>query len=140
MRIIFFGTSNVALPILEALSRKHEIAAVVTMPDAKTGRSQALTESPVSVLANEMKLKVVKPVNVKSNPEFHHSLQNIGAELFVVVSYGQILPLDIINLPKYKSINVHFSALPKYRGPSPIQFALLNGDEYTGISIFILDE
>ena len=140
MRIVFFGTSNVALPILEALNKEQEVLAVVTMPDAKVGRTRALTESPVSVLANEMKLKVLKPANVKSNPEFHHSLQNISAELFVVVSYGQILPLDIINLPKYKSINVHFSALPKYRGPSPIQFALLNGDEYTGISVFILDE
>src|SRR3989344_3131744 len=140
MKIVFFGTSNVALPILEALSCKHEIAAVVTMPDAVVGRSQALTESPVSVLANEMKLKILKPEKVKDNAEFYQTLQNIGADMFVVVSYGQILLLEIINLPKYKTINVHFSLLPKYRGPSPIQTALLNGETETGTSIFILDE
>lgn len=140
MKIIFFGTSNVALPILEALSRKHVIAAVVTMPDAKAGRLQTLTESPVSVLADEMKLDILKPEKVKGNAEFHQALQNIGADLFVVVSYGQILPPEIINMPKYKTINVHFSLLPKYRGPSPIQTALLNGETQTGTSIFILDE
>jgi len=140
MRIIFFGTSNVALPILEALSRKHEVAAVVTMPDAPVGRSQTMTESPVSVLANEMKVKVLKPEKVKDNAEFNQEMQNIAAELFVVVSYGQILPAEIINMPKYKSINVHFSLLPKYRGPSPIQSAILNGEKETGTSIFILDE
>ncbi|MBI3231712.1 MAG: methionyl-tRNA formyltransferase [Candidatus Doudnabacteria bacterium] len=140
MKIVFFGTSNVALPILEALSRKHEIAAVVTMPDASVGRSQTLTESPVSVLANEMKLQVIKPEKVKGNEEFRQALQNFGADIFVIVSYGQILPLEIINLPKYKTINVHFSLLPKYRGPSPIQTAILNGETETGTSIFILDE
>ena len=166
MKLIFFGTSNVALPVLEALSRKHEIAAVVTMPDSKVGRSQTLTESPVSVLAKEMKLQIIKPEKVKGNEEFYHTLQNLvspppslppsssaeatadrqeggkdgGAELFVVVSYGQILPLEIINLPKFKTINVHFSLLPKYRGSSPIQTALLNGETHTGTSIFILDE
>ncbi len=167
MKIIFFGTSNVALPILEALSKHHEIVAVVTMPDAPVGRSQSLTESPVSVLANEMKLKILKPEKVKGNQEFLSQLQNFvsppprlppqgggikkefppldgegwgGVELFVVVSYGKILPLEIINLPKFKTINVHFSLLPKYRGPSPIQSALLNGESKSGTSIFILDE
>lgn len=140
MRIVFFGTSNVALPILEVLSRKHEIAAVVTMPGALVGRSQTLTESPVSVLAKEMKLNILKPRTVKNNTEFYQTLQNMNADLFVVVSYGQILPVEIINLPKYKTINVHFSLLPKYRGPSPIQTAILNGEIETGTSIFILDE
>lgn len=156
MKIVFFGTSNVALPILEALSKQHEILAVVTQPDSKVGRKQEIQESPVSVLATEMKLKILKPEKVRGNQEFYQQLKNLtspspnpspggrgteqGADIFVVVSYGQIMPLEIINMPKFKTINVHFSVLPKYRGASPIQSALLNGEEYTGTSIFILDE
>ncbi len=140
MRIVFFGTSNVALPVLENLSRQHEIVAVVTRPDAKVGRSQELSESPVSVLANEMKIKVLKPEMVKNNNIFRLELQDLNADIFVVVSYGHILPLEIINIPRLKTLNVHFSLLPKYRGASPIQAALLNGETETGTSIFILDE
>jgi methionyl-tRNA formyltransferase len=140
MKIVFFGTANVALPILEALKKQHEIVAVVTTPDAAVGRSQELTESPVSALAKDLKLQTFKPEEVKNNPEFLAELQKLGADIFVVVAYGKILPLEIINLPKFKAVNVHFSPLPKYRGPSPIQTALLNGDSQTGTSIFILDE
>lgn len=140
MKIIFFGTANVALPILEDLIKEHEVLAVVTTPDAKAGRKQALAESPVSSLANDLKMNLLKPETVKGNAEFLSQLRNLNADLFVVVAYGKILPEEIISLPKYKSINIHFSPLPKYRGPSPIQAALLNGDEYTGTSFFILDE
>lgn len=140
MKIIFFGTSNVALPVLENLSHEHQILAVVTAPDARVGRNQEIKESPVSVLAKEMELSVLKPEKVKGNPEFLKQLTDLGAEIFIVVSYGKILPKEIINLPKYKTLNLHFSLLPKYRGASPIQFALLNGDKETGITIFILDE
>lgn len=87
-----------------------------------------------------MKLKILKPQKVRGNKEFYEELKTLAADIFVVVSYGQIMPLEVINLPKYKTINVHFSVLPKYRGASPIQSALLNGEEYTGTSIFILDE
>jgi len=139
MRIIFFGTANEALPILEALKKQHEIVAVVTKPDAEAGRSQDLRESPVSALAKDLKLKIFKPEKIKDE-NFYGELRVLGAELFVVVAFGKILPMEIISLPKYKTINVHFSVLPKYRGPSPIQFALLNGDEQTGTSIFLLDQ
>lgn len=140
MKIIFFGTSNVALPVLENLSRHHEICAVVTSPDTKSGRKQEIKESPVSVLAGEMKLKVLKPQTVKNNDLFRLELESLGADIFVVVSYGKILPPEIINMPKHKTVNVHFSLLPKYRGASPIQSALLNGEAKTGTSIFVLDE
>ncbi len=140
MKIVFFGTSNVALPILEMLSHKHQIFAVVTQPDKKVGRNQELQESPVSVLANEMKLPILKPERTKDGNQFLSKLQELNTDIFVVVSYGQILPSEIINLPKYKTVNMHFSLLPKYRGPSPIQTALLNGDKETGTTIFILDE
>ena len=139
-KIVFFGTANVALPILEVLNKTHQVSAVVTNPDAPAGRSGQSQQSPVSALAKDLNLKVFKPETVKNNPEFLAELQNLGADIFVVVAYGKILPFEIINLPKYKTINVHFSPLPKYRGPSPIQAALLNGDAQTGTSIFILDE
>ena len=140
MKIIFFGTANVALPILEELKKQHEIAVVVTTPDVKVGRKQEMQESPVSALAKDLKLQTFKPEKVKDNPEFLQQLKNIGADIFVVVAYGKILPLDIISLPQHKTVNVHFSVLPKYRGASPIQSALLNGDSQTGTSIFLLDE
>ncbi len=139
-KIVFFGTANEALPVLETLNKQHKILAVVTKPDAEAGRSQDLQESPVSALAKDLKLFVLKPENLKENPEFLRQLQNLNADIFVVVAYGKILPAEIIGLPRYKTINVHFSILPKYRGPSPIQFALLNGDQQTGTSIFLLDQ
>ncbi len=140
MKIIFFGTSNVALPVLEALKKQHEVLAVVTTPDVKVGRKQLTRESPVAALAKDLSLKTFKPEKVKNNQELPAELRNLGADIFVVVAYGKILPPQIINLPKFKTVNVHFSVLPKYRGPSPIQFALLNGDAQTGTSIFLLDE
>lgn len=140
MKIVFFGTSNVALPVLETLYQHHDMAAVVTSPDAATGRKQAFSESPVSVLAKEMDLELLKPQKVKGNLEFINQLKNYNADIFVVVSYGKILPLEVINLPPHKTLNVHFSLLPKYRGASPIQGALLRGESQTGTSIFVLDE
>jgi methionyl-tRNA formyltransferase len=140
MKIIFFGTSNIALPVLEALKNKHEILAIVTTPDAKEGRDQELQESPVSALAADLKLTTFKPESLKNNQEFFDQLKQLNADIFVVVSFGKILPSEIINLPKYKAVNVHPSALPKYRGPSPIRTALLNGDEFTGVTLMLMDE
>jgi len=139
-KIVFFGTANVALPILEELKKQNEIVAVVTTPDVKVGRKRILQESPVSALAVDLKLPIYKPETVKNNAEFLATLKSLGADIYVVVAYGKILPLEIINLPPLKTINVHFSLLPKYRGPSPIQASLLNGDSHTGTSIFVLDE
>ena len=140
MRIVFFGTSNVALPVLEILYRHHDVAAVITSPDAASGRKQTLAESPVSVLAKEMDIELLKPEKVRGNADFLAQLRQLQADLFVVVSYGKILPAEVINLPPHKTLNVHFSLLPKYRGASPIQYALLNGESQTGTSIFVLDE
>lgn len=139
LKIVFFGTANVALPVLESLFRNHEVVAVVTSPDALVGRKKELTESPVSVLAKEMKVLLLKPESVKET-EFVNQLKSFDADIFVVVAYGKILPTQIINLPRYKTLNVHFSLLPKYRGASPIQTAILNGETKTGTSIFVLDE
>lgn len=140
MNIVFFGTSNVALPILEALHKQHHVLAVVTQPDAPIGKKQVVTPSPVSVLADEMHLPTLKPEKVKGNVEFLDKLKEYNADVFIVVSYGKILPADVINLPKLKTLNIHFSKLPKYRGAAPIQWTLLNGDDKTATTIFVLDE
>ncbi|HVY67619.1 MAG TPA: methionyl-tRNA formyltransferase, partial [Patescibacteria group bacterium] len=140
MKIVFFGTPNIALPVLESLAKEHEIAAVVTRPDVKVGRKQQLEESPVSALGRDLGFEVLKPERVKNNPELLQRLSALAADIFVVVAYGQILPLAVINLPRLKTVNVHFSVLPRYRGPSPIQGALLSGEAQTGVSLFVLDE
>ncbi len=140
MKIVFFGTSNFALPILEALVSKHDVAAVVTSPDAPVGRKREFSESPVSALATDLKLKTLKPASLKGNDLFRLELADLKADMFVVAAYGRIIPKDIIELPPHKTLNVHPSKLPKYRGASPIQYALLNGDTETGISIMQIDE
>ena len=140
MKIVFFGTSNVALPVLEALRREHEITAVVTSPDSKVGRRQIVTPSAVALLADELKLPTLKPETVKNNEDFLAQLRELAADIFIVVSYGKILPLSVINLPPHKTLNLHFSRLPQYRGASPMQFALMNGDRETAVTVFVLDE
>jgi methionyl-tRNA formyltransferase len=139
MKLVFFGSSNFALPVLEALHGSHEIAAVVTTPDLPAGRARELKENPVSVLAKQLRLPVLKPDAVKNNPEFAVQLKNLDADVFIVSAYGLILPEEIINLPKFKTLNTHPSLLPKYRGPSPIQIALKDGLTETGTSIMVLD-
>jgi methionyl-tRNA formyltransferase len=140
MKLVFFGISDIGVPILNALTQQHEVAAVVTSPDKATGRKQLLTPSPIASCAEGHGLQTFKPEKVKNNPEFLNTLQTLEADLFVVVSYGKILPLDLLDIPRLKTINVHFSLLPKYRGPAPVQFALLSGETTTGTTIFILDE
>lgn len=140
MKIVFFGTSSVALPVLDALHKNHEIVAVVTQPDALVGRDKVLTKSLVASWAEVNHLTTLKPLKVKGNLDFLAELTKLNADIFIVVSYGQILPTELINLPRLKTLNIHFSLLPKYRGASPIQFALLNGDSETGTTIFVLDE
>ncbi len=140
MKIVFFGTSDVGLPILEALLGYHEVIAVITSPDGLVGRSQTLTPTPIARFAASKGLLTQKPSSVKNNPELIEFLRTLGADIFIVVSYGKILPAELLSIPRLKTVNVHFSLLPKYRGPAPIQFALLNGETKTGTTIFVLDE
>lgn len=143
MKIVFLGTSEIGVPILESLIDNHEVLAVVTSPDKPVGRKQELTPSPIASVAKQHKIQVLKPKKVRNNPDFLSELAEIVdsryIDIFVVVSYGKILPQELLDLPPLKTINVHFSMLPKYRGAAPVQFALLNGETKTGTSIFILD-
>jgi len=138
MKIIFFGTPEFAVPTLEALSLipNIEIVKVITQPDKKVGRKQLLTPPAVKEAAEKLKLKVEQPTTKKE-------LKNILTEkvdFFIVIAYGMILPDSVLKIPKFGAINIHASLLPKYRGASPIQETLLNGDEETGITIMKIDK
>jgi methionyl-tRNA formyltransferase len=139
MKLVFFGTSEFAVPILQNLIEHKFEVVVVTSPDALVGRKQLLTPSPIGAFAQNNNLTVHKPKFLKNNLDFLETLKNSKAELFVVAAYGKIIPNNILSLPLLGSLNVHPSLLPKYRGPSPIQYALLNGDSETGTTIMQMD-
>ena len=137
IKINFFGTHQFATTILQGLidSPFIKIAKVITMPDKPVGRKKELQSSPVKILALEHDLKIDQPEKLKD--------YNIGDSeygLNVIVDYGMIIPQNIIDTPKFGSINVHPSLLPKYRGPSPIQSVLIDGQTKTGISIMLIDK
>lgn len=140
MRIVFLGTSDVGLPTLEKLVQHHQVVGVLTSPDAPVGRKQVLTPSPIAARAQELGLRVLKPEKVRGNSEVLEELEKLGADIYVVVSYGKILPKELIDAPSFKTLNIHFSLLPQYRGAAPIQAALKNGETVTGTTIFVLDE
>jgi methionyl-tRNA formyltransferase len=139
MRIVFFGSASIGFPVLEALlaSAQDDVVAVVTQPDRPAGRKQQLTPCPVKLFAQERGLPVLSPEKVK---ESLSELAKLNADLFVVVAYGQYIPQSVLTLPAHGAINLHPSLLPKYRGSSPIQWALANGDTVTGVTILYVSE
>ena len=140
MKIVFMGTPEFAVPSLNALlSSKKDVAAVVTQPDKPSGRGKKLTPPPVKVLALNSGVKVLQPEKLKDEA-FLNTLKEINPDIIVVAAYGKILPKDIIQLPRYGCINVHASLLPKYRGAAPINWAIINGDKLTGITMMLMDE
>ncbi|MFQ6037695.1 MAG: methionyl-tRNA formyltransferase [Candidatus Aminicenantales bacterium] len=141
MRIIFFGSPASALPSLEKiLGDGHGVECVFTQPDRPAGRGRKLTPPPVKQFALERNIPVVQPEKIRKDQDALSKIGEIRPELIVVVAYGQILPASIIYLPKHGAINVHFSLLPKYRGASPVQRAILNGETTTGVTIFRMNE
>ena len=141
MRIVFFGSPASALPSLKKiLDAGHRIELIISQPDKPTGRGKKLMPCPVKKMALDLNIPVFQSSRIKKDAEALDKLKDIQPDLNVVVAYGQIIPSSIIYLPKYNSLNVHFSLLPKYRGASPVQWALLNGEEKTGITIFELNE
>jgi methionyl-tRNA formyltransferase len=138
LRIVFLGTPEFAVPSLRVLAERHDVAAVYTQPDRPKGRGNQLAESPVKVAAKELGLALVQPERLR-RPESFAPLQAWAAEMMVVVGYGQIIPQNIIDLPRYGILNVHASLLPKYRGAAPIQWAIANGETETGVTIMQID-
>lgn len=138
-RVIFMGTPEFAVPTLAILHESgYDIIGVVTQPDRPKGRGQKLAASPVKEYAVAHGLTVYQPERVKT-PEFVDKLKALSPDVIVVVAYGQILSMDILNLPVYGCINVHASLLPKYRGAAPIHWAIINGEATTGITTMYMD-
>jgi methionyl-tRNA formyltransferase len=135
LRIVYFGTPAFAVPALERLlATRHTVVAVVTQPDRPSGRGQQVREGPVKAVATAHGIPVLQPERIK-DPSFHDALRARAPDLGVVAAYGRILPDDVLSLPPLGLINIHASLLPAYRGASPIQHAVINGDPETGISI-----
>ncbi len=140
MRIVFMGTPDFTVPILEALDKAgHDIAMVVTQPDAPVGRKAKLTPPPAKVWAADKNIPVFQPRRMKDEGVYG-TLKDCNADVFIVAAFGQLLPGDVLNIPRFGCINIHASLLPKYRGASPIQWAILNGDEITGVTIMQMGE
>ena len=134
MRIVFMGTPESAVPSLRRLvDDGHEIAAVWTQPDKPAGRGKKLQQSPVKAFALEQNLTIHQPQKIK-NDEAKHLFASHNADLAIVVAYGKILPREFLDAPKQGCLNVHFSLLPKYRGAAPVNWAIINGEELTGVT------
>ncbi|MGB8951344.1 MAG: methionyl-tRNA formyltransferase [Candidatus Aminicenantales bacterium] len=141
MRIVFFGSPTSALPSLQKiLEAGHRVELIITQPDKPSGRGKKLTPCPVKKFALERNIACYEPERIRQDSTALEKIQRINPDINVVVAYGQIIPSSIIDLPPYKSVNIHFSLLPKYRGASPVQWAILNGEKKTGITIIQLNE
>ncbi|MFI1698624.1 methionyl-tRNA formyltransferase [Streptomyces bobili] len=141
MKLVFAGTPEVAVPALDALlaSGRHEVAAVVTRPDAQAGRGRRLVASPVAQRAEEAGIEVLKPARPRE-PEFLARLKEIAPDCCPVVAYGALLPKAALDIPARGWVNLHFSLLPAWRGAAPVQHAVMAGDEITGASTFLIEE
>ena len=140
MKILFMGTPEFARGALQAiLDAGHEVVCVVTQPDRPSGRGRAVKYTPVKELAVEHGIKVLQPEKIKQDTEVLQTLKDYAPDIIVVVAYGQIIQKEILDLPKYGCVNVHASLLPKLRGASPIQHAILQGEEETGVTIMQMD-
>ena len=133
LKVIFMGTPDFAVPSLAALIDKTEILCVVTQPDRPKGRGHKLQPPPVKIFAEENNLRVIQPLKVKA-PEVVEELAELKPDLIVVTAFGQILSQKILDIPRFGCINVHASLLPKYRGAAPIEWAMINGEQVTGIT------
>lgn len=140
LKTVFMGTPETAIPALLKLNQLTELKLIVTQVDKPSGRKRKLTSPPVKVKGEELGIPVIQPKRVKNNEEFYKILKDIEPDLILVVAYGQILPESILNLPKYGCLNIHYSLLPKYRGAAPVNFAIVNGEKETGVTIMKMDK
>lgn len=139
MKIVFMGTPDFAVQTLESLVKGgHQVIAAVTQPDKPKGRGKSVLMTPVKEKALEYEIPVYQPVKAR-DPEFIALLQELNPDAIVVVAFGQILPKAILDIPKYGCINVHASLLPKYRGAAPIQWAVIDGEEVSGVTTMLMD-
>lgn len=139
MRIVFAGTPDVAVPSLDALvDSSHDVVAVVTRPDARSGRGRRLEPSPVKARATELGIPVLTPASAR-DPEFLDALRELAPDACPVVAYGALIPQEGLEIPRHGWVNLHFSLLPAWRGAAPVQHAVMAGDEITGATTFQLE-
>jgi len=139
-RIIFLGTPGFSVPALEALhANNQDVVMVVTQPDRPKGRGRKMTPSPVKVTASNFGYEVIQPASIKTR-EFVDRIKRCNPDFLIVIAFGRILPENILELPRIGPINIHASLLPKYRGPAPIQWAIINGENETGVCTMFMDK
>ncbi|MFC1576583.1 methionyl-tRNA formyltransferase [Candidatus Omnitrophota bacterium] len=140
MKIVFFGSSDFAVPSLERLiESQHKVVTVVTQPDREKGRNLKISATPVKEVATAKDTTVYQPEDVTS-PESIKHLKSLKADLFIVVAFGRILPTEVLDIPKLYSMNLHASLLPKYRGAAPINYAVMKGEKKTGLTVIRMNE
>lgn len=140
MKVLFMGTPDYAVGALEAIVQAgHQVVGVVTQPDKPKGRGKEMQFTPVKQCALKYQIPVFQPVKVKTE-EAVETLRSFGADIFVVAAFGQILSNEILTMPKYGCVNIHASLLPKYRGAAPIQWAVIDGEKESGVTIMQMDE
>ena len=141
INIVFFGTPDIGLKSLEHFynSDRFNVQAVVTQPDKPSGRGHKLTPSPIKQFAVEHNIPVFQPKSIRKEPDIIEALKNLAPDFFVTFAFGQILSQEVLDIPKFETINLHVSLLPKYRGANPIQRAIINGDKETGICTMITE-
>jgi methionyl-tRNA formyltransferase len=141
MKIVFFGSPPAALPSLRSLiDAGHTIELVVTQPDKPAGRGRRLQPSAVKAFARERGIATIEPAKIRTDESALERIREAGPDVNVVVAYGQIIPNAVHSFPRHRSLNVHFSLLPKYRGAAPVQWAILNGDHESGVTIIELND
>ncbi len=139
MRVVFMGTPDFSVPALERIASEHEVVAVVTQKDKPKGRGQEVSYTPVKESALKLNIPVLQPDKVKEE-SFVEKLRALNPDVIVVIAFGQILSKEILDMPKYGCVNVHASLLPKYRGAAPIQWAVIDGEEKSGVCTMKMDE
>ncbi len=141
MRVVFMGTPDFAVGTLKALIEAgHDVAAVVTQPDKPKGRGKELLMTPVKAEAVKAGIPVYQPEKIRKNEEFLSELKKLNPDVIVVVAFGQILPVSVLELPKYGCVNVHASLLPMYRGAAPLQWVIINGEKVSGVTTMQMDK
>ena len=140
MNLIFMGTPEFAVPTLKCLIDNYNVSAVFTQPDRPKGRGKKLCASPVKELAVKRGIDVYQPDRIKKEIEYIEIIKELNPDFIIVVAFGQILPKDILEIPKYGCINLHASLLPKYRGAAPINWAIINGETVTGNTTMLMEE
>jgi methionyl-tRNA formyltransferase len=141
MRVVFIGTGEIGVPTLRALqdSREHELAGIVTQPDKPVGRDQQIQAPPIKAAVAEEKISILQPARIKDRPAIEE-IRALQPDVIVVMAYGQILPRDVLEIPRIACLNLHASLLPRWRGAAPIQAAIAAGDRESGITVMYMDE